>query len=94
MAGVSRMGFGRFFFWDSLAALISVPLWIWLGYAASQNWKAIHERISGWVAWALGAAIVAILVWKFRHGIARVFGRRKPAIAADAPLAAEETPRQ
>ena len=49
-AGTLRMGFWRFFFWDSIAALISVPLWILLGYKASENWEEIHKRISGWVA--------------------------------------------
>ncbi len=64
LAGVSRIGFGKFFFWDGLAAFISVPLWIWIGYAASENWKAIHDRISGWVAWVLAGVIAAIVIWK------------------------------
>jgi membrane protein DedA with SNARE-associated domain len=91
MAGVSRMGFFRFFFWDSLAALLSVPLWFWLGYAASNNWDEIHKRISGWVAWGLLAVILAIVGFKFRHAIARGLGLRKP-LGSGPTLAPEEPP--
>jgi membrane protein DedA with SNARE-associated domain len=89
MAGASHMGFARFFFWDGLAALISVPLWFWLGYAASENWEEIHKRVSGWIAWAFGALVLGILVFKFRHALARVFGRKK---AADVPAGAALAP--
>jgi membrane protein DedA with SNARE-associated domain len=93
MAGVSHMGFLRFFFWDSLAALISVPLWFWLGYALSENWKDLHAKISGWIAWVIAGLIAAILIWKLRHAIGRLFGIKKtrtPVVAAvqskDQPL--------
>jgi membrane protein DedA with SNARE-associated domain len=74
MAGVSHMGFWRFFFWDSLSACVSVPLWFWLGYTASAH----LEEIRKWIAWAIGGLVVGFLVWKFRHDLARVFGRRRP----------------
>jgi membrane protein DedA with SNARE-associated domain len=78
MAGVSKMGFARFFFWDGLSALVSVPLWFWLGYAASENWEAIHARISGWMLWVVAGLLVALAAWKFRHDLGRLFGRRRP----------------
>lgn len=92
MAGVSRMGFWRFFFWDSVSALISVPLWVLLGYKAAENWEEIHKRISGWIAWILGAAIVGFLVWKFRHDIARAFGRKKGGDAGSGAIPPPEPP--
>jgi membrane protein DedA with SNARE-associated domain len=91
MAGVSHMGFVRFLFWDGLSALLSVPLWFWLGYAAAKNSKEIHARISGWVGWALAGIIVAILAWKFRHPLGRAIGIRKP-IRQDPALAPDEPP--
>ena len=71
LAGVSRIGFGKFLFWDGLAALISVPLWFWLGHAFSENWETIHQKISGWVAWVLAALIAALLAWKLGPRIMR-----------------------
>jgi membrane protein DedA with SNARE-associated domain len=85
MAGVSKMGFGRFFFWDGLSGLVSVPLWFWLGYAASENWEAIYKRVSGWIFWLGGTLLVGFLVWRFRHEILRLFGRRPPD-GASGPL--------
>lgn len=92
MAGVSRMGFWRFLFWDGLAAFISVPFWIWLGFKFSENWEEIHKRISGWIAWALGALIVGFLVWKFRSDIARVFGFKKRVDPVGPAISPPDTP--
>jgi membrane protein DedA with SNARE-associated domain len=78
MAGVSRMGFARFFFWDGLSALVSVPLWFWLGYAAAENWETIHEKVSGVMLWIVAGLLLLFLIWKFRHDLARAFGRRRP----------------
>lgn len=36
MAGAMKMKYSRFLFFDALAALISVPLWIFLGYMLGQ----------------------------------------------------------
>jgi membrane protein DedA with SNARE-associated domain len=91
MAGVSRMGFWRFFFWDSLAAILSVPLWVLLGYKASENWAEIHKRISGWIAWALAVVIVGLIGWKCRHAIARAFGRRQTPAPDNAAIPPTET---
>lgn len=92
MAGVSRMGFWRFFFWDGIAALISVPLWIVLGYKASQNWEEIHKRISGWLVWIAVIAIAAFIAWKFRGEIGRAFSRRKTPAPDQAGAPPGETP--
>jgi membrane protein DedA with SNARE-associated domain len=87
MAGVSHMGFWRFLFWDTISALISVPLWILLGYKMSEHWKEIHKRIE-YVLWGLGAAILIFLLWKFR---ARLFGRKTQA-PAEPVMGPPETP--
>src|SRR4029079_2276223 len=92
MAGVSKMGCGRFFFWDGLSGLVSVPLWFWLGYAASENWEAIYKRVSGWIFWGGGALLVSVLVWRSRHESLRLFGRRRPEDPSGGRLPPPEAP--
>jgi membrane protein DedA with SNARE-associated domain len=88
MAGVSHMGFARFFFWDGLSALVSVPLWFWLGYTASAHLDEIRK----WIGWLIAGLIVAFLVWRFRHDLARLFGRRRPDSASGSTLPPPEAP--
>ena len=65
-----RVSFLRFFLLDGLAALISVPLWVYLGYFGADN----HEWLMKWVRrgqgslWALvGLVVLAVLVLWWRH---------------------------
>lgn len=65
-----RVSFLRFLLLDGLAALISVPLWVYLGYLGADNrdWLAtwIHRgQGSVWIL-AGGAALLAALLW-WRH---------------------------
>jgi membrane protein DedA with SNARE-associated domain len=90
MAGVSRIGFARFIFWDGLSALLSVPLWFLLGYKASEHWQTIHKQVTGWVAVVVGIVVAAFLVWHFRQPIARMLGRKKPEVVPDPVPAAKE----
>lgn len=72
-AGTShRVSFTRFLLIDGLAALISVPFWVYLGYLGADN----HEWLMKWVhrgqssLWALVALIVLILLalwWRHRR---------------------------
>ena len=74
LAGVSRIGFFRYFFWDGLAALISVPLWFWLGYTAANNWEEIHGRIMRYERWIVGGLVViaaGVIFWRIRRKRAR-----------------------
>ncbi|HYC78687.1 MAG TPA: DedA family protein [Planctomycetota bacterium] len=82
MAGVSRMSFAKFFFWDSLAAILSVPLWFAAGYAGNQYFASVQEKVHwvvGGVAAAAAVALVVVLVRRRR--------RSRAAAAAAAPLA-------
>lgn len=45
-AGTYKVPFWKFFFFDGFAALISVPVWVWLAYALSSNLEALSERLS------------------------------------------------
>lgn len=67
-----RVSFLRFFLLDGLAALISVPLWVYLGYAGANN----REWLAMWIgrgqhgAWILGgilALALLVLWWRRRR---------------------------
>ncbi|QZA78270.1 DedA family protein [Deefgea tanakiae] len=70
-AGMSRrVTYGRFLLLDGLAALISVPVWIYLGYYGAEN----HEWMIKWLARGqttifvlVGIVLLCVGVWYFRH---------------------------
>lgn len=72
-----RVSYGRFLVLDGLAALISVPVWIWLGYfgAERRDWLlgAIH-RGQGLLI-ALAGVVVAVIVWLLWRGARRRLSR-------------------
>jgi membrane protein DedA with SNARE-associated domain len=45
MAGVYRVSPVKFFGLDGLAALISVPVWIYLGYIFGENLELLHQKM-------------------------------------------------
>lgn len=62
-----RVSFLRFLLLDGLAALISVPVWVYLGYAGADNraWLAMWIGRGKHGAWALAGllALVALVLW-------------------------------
>ncbi len=65
-----RVSFLRFLLIDTLAALISVPFWVYLGYFGADN----HEWLMKWVSrgqsslWMLvGLLVLTVLVLWWRH---------------------------
>lgn len=70
-AGISkRVSFMRFFITDSLAAVISVPVWIYLGYFGAHNF----DMLMGWVHQGqvtifviLGIILVAFAIKVYRN---------------------------
>ena len=72
-AGISRkVSWFRFLLMDGLAALISVPLWIYLGEYGAENNKWLMEQMhnvqSGiFVLLGIGAAVLAWFWWKKRR---------------------------
>lgn len=76
-----RVSFARFLLLDGLAALISVPIWVYLGYFGANNheWLLmwIHRGQTGlWVA--LGAVVVIVAVYLFKRR-----ARRRAAAEGD-----------
>jgi membrane protein DedA with SNARE-associated domain len=65
-----RVSFLRFFLLDGAAALISVPLWVYLGYFGADN----HEWLAMWIRrgqnglWLFsGVVLLAVLALWWRH---------------------------
>lgn len=73
-AGMTRrVSFLRFFLLDGLAALISVPIWVYLGYYGAQN----HEWLLTWlgrgkvIVLIVVCILVALAIWYFWRRSAR-----------------------
>ena len=82
-AGMARFPVGKFIFFDLLAAAVSVPFWIWLGYYASANWEALAEQAQQYQFMILGVGLLLVI-------LGFVFlKRRRARQAADAAEAVE-----
>lgn len=65
-AGTVRFPLPRFVFLDFLAALLSVPIWIYLGWTFGENWEVVIETIKsaqGWVLLVVGVVVVGLVVY-------------------------------
>ena len=75
-----RVSFLRFFLLDGAAALISVPIWVYLGYFGANN----HEWLAMWIRrgqnglWLFGGAVVltVLLWWRHKRRVACESGTR------------------
>jgi membrane protein DedA with SNARE-associated domain len=70
MAATHGMSFRRFLAWDALAACVSVPLIVALGYFGSQHADRIRQGIATGRELALLALVLALLVyvtWRRLH---------------------------
>jgi membrane protein DedA with SNARE-associated domain len=71
LAGINRMPLRRFLFWDALAACISLPVVVGLGYVFALHLDRVRRGIATaehWAAFvALGAAIVYLVVSALRR---------------------------
>ncbi|WP_430391527.1 DedA family protein [Dyella sp. 20L07] len=70
-----RVSFMRFFLLDGLAALISVPIWVYLGYFGADN----HEWLAMWIhrgqngLWVLGVIVIIVVLalwWRHKRRVA------------------------
>lgn len=61
-AGMSRFPVWKFLLLDFLAALVSVPIWIYLGFWAGQNWEIFLEKAKVYNMWLLvGLGVIAVI---------------------------------
>jgi membrane protein DedA with SNARE-associated domain len=72
-AGMARFPLGKFIFFDLLAASISVPVWIGMGYWASANWEAISDKAKQYQLLVIGALLVigVLVIWVVKRRRAR-----------------------
>ncbi|WP_259393255.1 DedA family protein [Dokdonella fugitiva] len=75
-AGMShRVSFLRFIALDGLAALVSVPFWIWLGYLGAEHREWVLAQLHRGQG-ALGALLVVlvafVMAWAWRRGRERL----------------------
>ena len=72
MAGMARMPLSRFVLYDSLAALVTVPAWIVLGYIVGTHFHEIVEWMStiNTTTWAvLGALALLFVVYRLVRSV-------------------------
>jgi len=66
-----RVGFWRFLLLDGLAALISVPFWVYLGYfgANRREWLGMWIRRGQHSLWLIGSVVILVLLvlWLWRR---------------------------
>ncbi|MBF0752368.1 MULTISPECIES: DedA family protein [Pasteurellaceae] len=69
VSGITRrVSYARFVFIDFCAAIISVPIWVYLGEFGARNLDWLHEQIQKgqMVIYILVAAVALFLVWKWK----------------------------
>ena len=75
VAGITRrVSFIRFLLLDFFAAIISVPIWVYLGDFGASNLGWLHEQIKKGqsIIYILIALLAIYLVWKWRKGRKKV----------------------
>ena len=75
VAGITRrVSFIRFLLLDFFAAIISAPIWVYLGDFGASNLDWLHEQIKKGqsIIYILIALLAIYLVWKWRKGRKKV----------------------
>lgn len=71
LAGLERVSFRAFLFWDCLGALLTMPALFAAGYIFSAHVESIREGVASVERWlAVGAALLALsawLLWQYRR---------------------------
>jgi len=93
-AGSAGMPYWRFIFWDGLAALVSAPLFVYLGYRFGGHLRYLKHRIHQGQAIGLIVLIACVgLYLVYRHYFRRT-STRSDAVASAAPAADPQAPAQ
>jgi len=81
-AGMGGFPLWRFVLLDGLAALVSVPAWIALGYWAGARWEQLLEQAKTYQLYLLGGVAVALAVSAYvarRRSLRRLMRGEPPA---------------
>jgi len=72
-AGITRfVGFGTFFLIDSIAALISVPVWVYLGYYGASN----REQLLHWMRDTKIGIVILLVIFAIVWYVSRFFKKK------------------
>lgn len=79
MAGINGMRPRRFLFWDALAACITVPLTVAVGYAGSAHVDRVRAGVARFEHYVLAVVVIALLgLWSWHH-VRLLHGDRAPS---------------
>lgn len=72
VAGISRMPYSKFLFWNATGALLWSGMYVTVGYAAGRSYEQVADRAEGAGYILLGVAVVAIVIamsarWAIRN---------------------------
>jgi membrane protein DedA with SNARE-associated domain len=75
-AGIYKVSFKKFFAIDFFAAIISVPVWIWLGNFFGQNLEVLEKKAKqfqyGTIAALIVGIILLVIVYRLKERFFRV----------------------
>jgi membrane protein DedA with SNARE-associated domain len=98
-AGTVKFPLGRFMLLDFLAALISVPIWIYLGWIFGENWHEVIDIFKRYQWWVVGGIVLIVAaIWfimrtrKKRAALAAAVVEAADAALPDAALSDEALP--
>ncbi len=80
-AGSARMSYGRFIFWDGLAAVVSAPLFVYLGYRFGSHLRYVIHRIRQGQKMVIIALLIAAACYAVLHRYRRSRAARLAALA-------------
>ena len=94
-AGVFKVPYWKFFVIDGFAALISVPLWVWVGARFSGHLEAILKAARLGTYGLVGLVALALVAWgvyEYRHNLKKREDDRQAAAGEirSAPLALDK----
>lgn len=72
IAGVFRIPYWKFALIDGTAALISVPVWVWVGAKFSKHLEAVLQGARLGTYGVVGVLVLALLIWgiyEWRHNL-------------------------
>ncbi|MET0404073.1 MAG: DedA family protein [Cystobacter sp.] len=72
-AGSAGMSYGRFIFWDGLAAILSAPFFVWLGFHFGDKLDYAIDRLKEGQIVVMGALVVVaagVFLWRKRASMA------------------------
>lgn len=78
IAGLTRMHWARFLFFNAIGAALWVATWCTIGYAAGDHITTIYNWVQRFVLYFLAAAVLAVLFLVVRH-------RRRASAAGPEP---------